>query len=153
VVHAFKYRGDFFWIGQLTDWLEEGFQRWAATESWDALVPVPLHPLRQRERGFNQAAELAAELKKRIGLPSWDILERQRLTSSQARLERVGRLKNLRRAFRIKSPYWRRGFDVQGKSLLLIDDVFTTGATTEACARVLVRQGAVRVAALTIARG
>jgi ComF family protein len=152
-IHAFKYNGDYFWLDQLTDWLEEGYRDWAAMESWDALVPVPLYWTREWRRGFNQARELAQELSRRVKVPCQDVLTRSRATGKQARLERAGRLRNMRRAFRLKKSWWGRRFDVEGKSLLIIDDVFTTGATAEACARVLQQYGAKRVAVLTVARG
>ena len=67
--------------------------------------------------------------------------------------DRRHRLTNLRRAFAVRQPWLRRAFDLDGKSLVLIDDVLTTGATVDACARVLLRAGAQRVAILTVARG
>jgi ComF family protein len=152
-IHDFKYEGRFYWVKVLTQWLEEGFNAWAGSEPWDALVPVPLHVLRLRERGFNQARELARTLGQRVSLPCWDVLVRNKETTSQTYLERHQRLRNMRKAFHLKQPDWWGRFDVEGKNLLIIDDVFTTGATTDACARVLRKHGAARVAALTIARG
>jgi ComF family protein len=142
-----KYEGQFHLFPVLTDWLEEGFRRHAAQEAWDALVSVPLHHVRARDRGFNQAAELAERLGRRQGLPHWSCLRRPHPTPKQATLSRSARLRNLRQAFTLKSR-----FDVAGKALLLIDDVYTTGATAEACARVLQAAGACRVAVLTVAR-
>ena len=156
-IHDFKYRGRFHLLSSLADHLEDGFRQFAAGEAWDALVFVPLHPIRQRERGFNQAEELCRELGRRQRLPVLPCLRRVRPTEKQAWLTRGGRLRNLIGAFDFRPP--RRGllssntrFDVEGLRLLLIDDVFTTGATAEACARVLSSEGAIRVAALTVAR-
>ncbi|MDE1171361.1 MAG: ComF family protein [Verrucomicrobium sp.] len=143
----FKYGGQSHYLSPLTDWLEDGFRRFAAGENWDGLVPVPLHPLRRRERGFNQAAELARALGRRQGIPVLPCLKRARPTVQQARLSRGPRLRNLLGAFQVNAR-----FDVEGRHLLLIDDVLTTGATAEACARILLAAGAARVAALTIAR-
>ena len=150
LIHQFKYEEKFHHLPQLGKWIEEGFGRFFIDggEKWDALVPVPLYPLRRRERGFNQAEELAEWLGKRRGLPVWKALERVKMTQIQAKLRRSERLKNQRGAFDLK-----RGFDVSGRRLLIIDDVFTTGATVDACARVLCSQGAACVAALTVARG
>lgn len=150
VIHQFKYEEKFHHLPLLGKWMEEGFERfYSGTEDrWDALVPVPLYPLRRRERGFNQAEELAQWLGKRKDLPVWKALERVKMTQIQAKLRRSERLKNQRGAFGPK-----RGFDVGGRRLLIIDDVFTTGATVDACARVLRREGAACVAALTVARG
>ncbi len=111
------------------------------------LVPVPLHPRRERERQFNQSVELARSLASLTGLRWLPALKRILFTESQAGLEREKRLQNLKGAFAIHRP-------VKDREILLIDDVFTTGATAEECARVLKRDGgARRVAVLTAARG
>lgn len=144
---AFKYRRQFHlrpWLGR---WLEDGFREYYAGESWDALVPVPLHPDRRRRRGFNQSAEIARWLGQRAGLPVVEALRRVKATVPQARLSRVERLRNLRGSLALAG-----GFDPRGRRLLICDDVFTTGATADACARVLRRSGAEEVAALTVAR-
>jgi len=141
----FKYGQEFFRLAQLTAWLAEAFDEHMAGEHWDALVPVPLFHRHQRERGFNQAKELARGLGRARGIPVKDCLVRFRETPAQVGLERGARWKNMQNAFRLKGR-----FDVTGLHLLLIDDVFTTGATTNACARVLA--GAGRLAVLTISR-
>ncbi len=146
-VVGFKYEEQFFRLAQLSGWLTEAFDRYAAGEKWDALVPVPLFHRRQRERGFNQARERAGGLGRRRHIPVWSCLRRQRETPSQTGLERRARRENMRNAFALKG-----GFDVAGRHLLLIDDVFTTGATTNACAHVLAEAGASRLAVLTVAR-
>lgn len=146
-VVRFKYAQEFFRLAQLTGWLVDAFDRHMAGERWDALVPVPLFHRHQRERGFNQARELAAGLGRARGIPLRDGLRRVRETPSQVGLQRPARWKNMQNAFRLKG-----GFDVAGQNLLLIDDVFTTGATTDACAQVLARAGAARVAVLTVSR-
>jgi ComF family protein len=146
-ISGFKYRDEFFRRGQLVEWLTEVHDRCAAGEEWDALVPVPLYHRRRRERGFNQARELADGLAHRRGLKVLDCLRRTRETPSQTSLERNARWQNMNDAFDLK-----QGFDVSGRRLLIIDDVFTTGATTNACARVLAEAGAGRLAALTVAR-
>jgi ComF family protein len=108
-----------------------------------AVVPVPLHRSRRRQRGFNQAMELARHL----GVPVLDALMRSRLTSSQADLPAARRHANVRGAFVI-----RPGTNVRGLTLVLVDDVSTTGATLDACARPLLDAGAVEVRALTAAK-
>jgi ComF family protein len=127
-----------------------------AEEDW-VLVPVPLHPRRQRERGFNQAFELARVAARLTGRPVLDVLRRTRYTTVQATLVRQDRLQNLRGAFRMRRTWpWRERAPsaVAGRSVLLIDDVFTTGATIDECAGVLRRHGgARRVVAVTLARG
>jgi ComF family protein len=113
-----------------------------------ALVPVPLHSARQREREFNQAEILARLLSKRSGIPLALCLQRTRYTTTQTRLDRHERMENLRGAFRV-----RHTPSVTGRHLILIDDVFTTGSTVEECARVLRAAGAASVRVLTVARG
>ncbi len=115
----------------------------------DCAVAVPLHPRRRRGRGFNQAAELAAQL----GLPVVDALRRTRATAPQTELPAGQRRRNVRGAFASARRFgFRGGAGVGGASVLLVDDVTTTGATLEACARVLRRAGAREVRALTLAR-
>lgn len=109
----------------------------------DALVPVPLHWIRQYRRGFNQAEELA----RGVGLPVVDALRRSRRTVTQTDLPEGQRLANVSGAFRL-----RRGVTICGQVLVLVDDVSTTGATLDACARVLLAGGAAEVRALTAAR-
>ena len=150
LIHEFKYNGHFHHLPQLAVWLKDGFDRFYKDDltPWDALVPVPLYPLRKRERGFNQAEELARTLGKRVGLPVMNVLKRVKKTEAQAKLRRSERLRNQMNAFELKSE-----FDLQGKKLLIIDDVFTTGATVNACAQILKQAGASSLSALTVARG
>jgi ComF family protein len=108
----------------------------------DLVVPVPLHPSRERARGFNQARELARHL----GPPMVDALARTRKTASQADLPAARRRANVRGAFE-----WRRG-DVGDSTIVLVDDVSTTGATLNACAVALMAAGAKEVRALTAAK-
>jgi ComF family protein len=110
------------------------------------LVPVPVHPARLRQRGYNQAALLAVELGRRAGLPVLEILERQRATTRQHGLNKVARLHNLRGAFRV-----REGGRVP-PAMILVDDILTTSATLEACAGALARAGAEHVFGFAIAR-
>jgi len=109
----------------------------------DAVVPVPLHPRRQRERGFNQADDLARQL----GLPVVPLLKRVRFTTSQIELPADARHQNVRDAFGLAEA-GRHAPQIA----VLVDDVSTTGATLEACARVLKAGGVKEVRALTAAR-
>ena len=144
---GFKYRDEYYQHGRLVQWLTETFDLHARPGEWDALVPVPLYHRRHRERGFNQSYELARGLASKRKVPVLDCLYRYRETVSQTKLERTARWKNMSGAFQMK-----RGFDVRGRNLLVIDDVFTTGATVNACAQALAHAGAGRLAVLTIAR-
>lgn len=149
LVHRFKYGGEIWLAGLLGDFLRMGLRDARLKgRTFEAVVPVPLHPLRKREREFNQAEVLARELARGQGWELCDALERTRYTVTQTHFDRRHRMRNLRDAFRI-----RRGVTVRGKNLLLVDDVLTTGSTLDECARVLLAEGTRAVFALTVARG
>lgn len=113
----------------------------------DCMIPVPLHPRRLRERGYNQAALITERLAEKVGLPVLgETLVRSRMTASQTTLGASERRKNVEGAFRVRSNA------VKGRSVLLVDDVRTTGATLEACADALREAGVVGVYAMTLAR-
>src|SRR5439155_20729340 len=112
------------------------------------LVPVPLHPARLRARGFNQALLLARALGRRLDLPvAPRVLVRRRATRAQPGLDAVERRRNLREAFRVRAPG-----TVAGRRVELVDDVLSTGAPADACARALLAAGAVRVDVYTVGR-
>jgi len=112
------------------------------------LVPVPLHARRLRARGFNQAELLAVEVARRRGLAvAPTALARPRATTAQPGLGAAARRQNLHDAFRVVRPD-----AFEGRDVVLVDDVLTTGATADACARVLRAAGAVRVAVFTLGR-
>ena len=114
----------------------------------DVLIAVPLHPDRLREREYNQALLLAYYLGKQWNLPVLtDVLRRTKPTTPQTSLTRRERLKNLRRCFAVATPS-----PVEGKTTLLVDDVFTTGTTVNECAKALRKAGAEAVYVQTLAR-
>ena len=114
---------------------------------WDGLVPVPLHWRRRWERGFNQAEVLARAVGRQHGLPVLRrVLVRVRSTPRQHG-DAEDRRRNVREAFAVRAPG-----AVRERRLLLVDDVFTTGATVNACARVLLDAGAAEIGVLTLAR-
>ena len=121
-------------------------------EGADAIVPVPLHPWRALRRGFNQADDLAVHL----GLPVWRALRRTRLRAPQASLAASQRRLNVAGAFSVgpmfglMNSWWARG--LEGRTIVLVDDVMTTGATLEACSAALQMAGVRSVRALTAAR-
>ncbi|RAK65545.1 ComF family protein [Phenylobacterium kunshanense] len=132
------------------------FARWLSRsahdliEGADAIVPVPLHPLRLLRRRYNQAAEIARPLAALSGttyLP--DALVRRRATATQGGKSGSGRRRNVAGAFDVPA---RRQGQVEGLRILLIDDVLTTGATAEGCARALKAAGAARVDLAVVAR-
>jgi len=116
---------------------------------FDLVVPVPLYHVRRRERGYNQSAVLAAELARRLGTRmSARLLRRIHPTASQTNLTAAQRLSNVQTAF-----HHGREKRLAGRRVLLVDDVMTTGATVNACAKALKKGGAESVHVLTVARG
>ena len=119
-------------------------------EAADAVVPVPMHPLRLIRRRYNQAAEIARPLARRAGLAYWPgALKRKRAGESQAGKSGSGRRRNVQGAY-VSAAGWEKR--IAGKRILLVDDVMTTGATLEACARALTRAGAAAVDVAVVAR-
>ena len=150
-VHALKFGGRPVLATPLGRLLAESGARAlpAPPDEWaDGLVPVPLHPARLAERGFNQAELLAAPCAARWGVPILPrVLVRTRPTLPQTDLDPAARRANVRDAFRVPRPA-----AVQGRRVLLVDDVLTTGATVGAAARALRAAGATAVGVLTLAR-
>ncbi len=142
IIHALKYDGRRSLARPLAQMMRSrGVEILAAG---DVAVPVPLHPARRRERGFNQAEDLA----RHIGLPVVAALRRTRRTAVQAELPAAQRHGNVRGAFAAAQD----ATSLRGRHVVLIDDVSTTGATLDACAAVLNDCGARSVLALTAAR-
>ena len=142
IVHALKYDGRRSLARPLAARMRENGH--AILEGAHLVVPVPLHASRRRERGFNQANDLAAHL----GLPVVHALRRVRATAPQVSLAAARRHANVREAFRAT----RAARTLAGKIVVIVDDVSTTGATLEACARALGESGMREVRALTAAR-
>ncbi len=144
-IGLFKYHRKVSLAAALGDLLCEGL---AELASPDAIIPVPLHERRLREREYNQALLLADYIARRLRVPvSYDNLIRTRETAAQTELSRAERLKNLRRAFTVERPD-----EVAGKRLLVVDDVFTTGTTANECAKALRKAGSAEVEVVTLAR-
>jgi len=149
LVHLLKYRSD----PRAAVLLAQGMIAALASEEKTLLqskliVPVPLHPLREKERGYNQAEWLAREISAAVGLPMRnDLLYRTRQTGMLARMRREERLSVMRGAFAVSNAA-----DVRGRCILLVDDVYTTGATSQACAEALYQAGAQTVCLVTACR-
>jgi ComF family protein len=141
LVHALKYGGR----PGLADALAERLARaLPAALAADLVTAVPLHAVRRRERGYNQAWRLATGLASRLGVPALeDVIERVRHTPAQARLDPERRRRNLAGAFRVTEPQRYRG-----RRVLVVDDVMTTGATLEVCLGTLAEAGARPVGAV-----
>ncbi|HHW03175.1 MAG TPA: ComF family protein [Thermoanaerobacterales bacterium] len=147
LIHHFKYGGK----RELAGFLGEGMVRTLEQISWpafDYIVPVPLHIKRERERGFNQAYLLAAVVSRHTGIPIFKGFIRVKPTEHQTLLDKPLREQNLSGAFEVVDKAV-----LNGKTLLLIDDVYTTGSTADECSRTLINAGADCVFVLTCARG
>ena len=148
-IHRYKYQRQLWFEAFLAGLLIRQAAPELGREHWDWRVPVPLHPTKEREREFNQAWRLARRLGAAAGIPVQPrLLQRARPTRTQTRLSRAERAENMRAAFRVAPD-----LDLGGSRIVLVDDVFTTGATTSACARALREAGAGEVCVWTVARG
>jgi ComF family protein len=148
LVHRFKYSDHLELAPMLGQWMARAGRE--LTRDADALVPVPLHWRRLWARRFNQSAALAAAVSRAAGVPLLgETLRRVRATPQQVGLDKSGRARNVQGAFGV--PPERRA-DIAGRRLILVDDVLTSGATVDACARALLRAGAAHVDVLVFAR-
>ncbi|MDX1663805.1 MAG: ComF family protein [Candidatus Promineifilaceae bacterium] len=144
-LHEFKYEGSFALAEPFAAFMMARWPAWPAPP--DVLVPVPLHAARKRERGYNQSELLAHHLSRQLGLPCTpQLIRRVRFTRPQVGLTRSERVENVRDAFRAD----RRG--VRNSVVLLVDDVYTTGATLGAAAEALLGAGATSVLGYCLAR-
>jgi len=149
VVHRYKYQRAMWFEFFLADLLVREAAPELKNEKWDLIVPVPLHSAKEREREFNQAERLAKLLGAALDIPlNKKLLHRVKPTQTQTFLGKQQRAENVRRAF---AP--AKGAKLKGEKIILVDDVFTTGATTSACASVLKGMGAGEVCVWTVARG
>ena len=146
IIHALKYHARRSLARPLARHMRS--RGLALLEAADCVVPVPLHWRREYHRGFNQARDLAAHL----DLPVLDVLVRTRHTRPQVELAAESRRENVEAAFAWRTPLLRKPRSVEGLTVVLVDDVSTTGATLDACARVLKKAGALEVYGLTAAR-
>ena len=149
IIHRYKYQRALWFEPFLAGLLSREAVPALRGQPWDLIVPVPLYPLKQREREFNQAERLAIHLGAALKIPvNQKLLRRVRFTNTQTRLTRPQRAANMRGAFAM-----RKGTQLDGERVILVDDVFTTGATTSACAQALLAAGAGEVCVWTVARG
>ena len=129
-------------------YMADHYPRFFPAHVFQSIVPVPLHFRRLREREFNQSVLLARPVARRLGIPlELRAVERVRHTLPQSASTEADRRKNLRNAFRVRRPE-----RVKGRSILVLDDVYTTGATLEELAKTLLSAGARRVSGFTVAR-
>jgi ComF family protein len=146
-IHRWKYQGKITLTSFLGEWMAEGLYHYWDPNLFDLLIPVPLHPQRLRERGFNQALLLVKRLSLRTAIPYRKrLLQKRKPTIPQVNLSGAEREKGVKGSFYINGME-----EVKGKKILLVDDVYTTGATVNECSKVLVAAGAERVDVLTLA--
>lgn len=147
MIHLLKYEYVEEVLSPLSYIVNEFIQKLSTIfSSIDTIVPVPLHPKRYAERGYNQAELIARMISYSTGTPVQHLLQRHRATQQQALLSKVERLSNVKRAFATDQHM------VVGKRILLVDDVYTTGATMQECAFVLKEQSH-EITGFTLARG
>jgi ComF family protein len=152
IIHCYKYRGKTRLAAPLATLLWRTFDRCWDGRTVDLVLPVPLHRRRLRRRGFNQSDLLLRAWRRHAyasAVPPirTGVLERTRTAAPQAGLSRRERESNIRGVFAVRHPE-----QVDGRHILLVDDVITTGATAGECARVLLASGAARVDVLALAR-
>jgi ComF family protein len=146
LIHALKYKGCYRLGVEMGGDLALALAMFREFEGIDLIVPVPLHRAKKRERGYNQAAAIACGMVEMMrGARVVHAIERVHHTRSQTTLDAASRRRNVSRVFRARA-------DLRGASVLLCDDVCTTGATLNACATLLRDAGATRVVAATVAK-
>jgi ComF family protein len=149
IIHRFKYKGALWFEPFLASLLIECARTALLGKNWDVIVPVPLHPLKKREREYNQAERLAVCLAAAVHIPmNVNLVKRVKYTKTQTMLNRHQRSVNVKNAFK---PCVQGG--ALGARVILIDDVFTTGATINDCSRALKAAGASSIFVLSVARG
>ena len=146
-LHALKYCGERRLAEPLASALADRWRQ--AGRGGEVVTWVPVHPSRQRERGFDQAEELARPMAAALGVPAAPLLERRQRTTAQHALGQAQRASNTTNAFRASQELSERQ---RGAWVLLVDDILTSGATLAACAAALLEGGASAVSALTVAR-
>ena len=147
ILHALKYRGNRQAGVRLGRSLGEAIGASGRFSPIDAIIPVPLHPEREKIRGYNQAECIARGIAVATGWPVWTgLVNRIRQTDTQTRKNRIERWSNLSDGFRLSRPE-----QVAGKHLLIVDDVITTGASLEACAQGILQASPAKLCIATIA--
>lgn len=152
ILRRLKYGGGRRLAGPLAEMALPALRRLLAVTGPAILVPVPLHRSRQRDRGYNQAELLATELARRANVTVWPALIRRRATQRQHGLDRATRVRNLRQAMALSAVPPPAGVQAGGSTVVLVDDILTTGATLEACAAVLRAAGVEGVYGFAVAR-
>lgn len=143
LIHNFKYNNARYLFAPLSLYMLEEYKTWKMNA--DMIVPVPLYAKRYKQRGYNQAEELAKELSRHLNIPVVNAVSKERETVSQTELEFKDRQENVKDAFKLIDK------SVKNKNILLIDDVYTTGATVKEVCRVLNKAKVNKIYVLTLA--
>ena len=145
-IHRWKYEGKIGLSPIFGEWMAERLSYYWDPQCFDVILPVPLHQQRLRERGFNQTLLLVRELSRRSGIPyRMNVVQKKRPTLPQVQLSGAERERGVRKSFHILGEE-----ELEGKTILLVDDVYTTGATVNECSRVLLAAGAARIDVFTL---
>jgi ComF family protein len=146
LLHALKYTNQPELGEMLGEVYGQELQQANLDQKFDVIIPVPLHAVRKRKRGYNQSEEFAKGLSRSLNIPFTDALARITQTETQTRKSKLSRWQNVSEVFQVKNVN-----EVQNQHVLLVDDVITTGATIEACAQVLLDQGCSSISIASIA--
>lgn len=147
IIHEIKYKGDKRTALALGRWIGEKIKDKVSAFHTDLIIPMPLHPKKEKQRGYNQATLLCTGMKQTTGIDHNEkILIRNQFTTSQTTKSRMKRWENVGAVFSVPNPDL-----IRGKNLILVDDVITTGASTEACVGTLMNAGAGSVGVCSLA--
>lgn len=147
LIHQLKYKGQQEIGPFLGTWLGAELEKIPAYREMDAVIPVPLHKLRLRSRGFNQVEGFGKEIAKALKIPYLDqVLLKKSFSTTQTIKGRLARWGNIEETFILDRPQ-----EIQNKHVLLVDDLITTGATLEACANTIKQAGGVKISIATMA--
>ena len=147
ILHSLKYKGKFLVGRMLGELIAENAKDKILGWQCDTIIPIPLHPLKKALRGYNQAYFISKGLSKGINIPvAANAIKRIKMTETQTKLNFLERKNNMLNAFEL-----RKGHNIQNKKIILVDDVVTTGATVIECAKILKRNGASKIFAVSLA--
>ncbi len=147
LLHSIKYKSNKGLAEQVGIWYAQSLKECEEIAKADVIIPVPLHPKKQKQRGFNQSAEFAKGLSKEFNIPlNTSNLIRNQFTETQTRKSKFARWENVEGKFELKNPE-----ELNGKNIVLVDDVITTGATIDACYEALKNVPGIKVSVLSLA--
>ncbi len=147
LLHSIKYESNKALAEQVGGWYAQSLKECKEIAGADIIIPVPLHPKKQKQRGFNQSEEFAKGLAKEFGIPlNSTNLIRNQFTETQTRKNKFARWENVEGKFELKDPK-----NLENKTILLVDDVITTGATIDACYEAMKGVPGIKVSVLSLA--